>query len=120
MAAEAARSEAGAATAAGQRRWRQRQDGVEAGSRDRAGPAVRGVTRSGNLLAGSGAPQSGPVLSGVGGRIPSIEAAADQQVDDSVQPGVEAGRKKRPAVVWAQRWRRDPHERRRSTCDGWR
>lgn len=84
------------------RRWRRwRQDGGGAGSRDRAGPAARDVTGSGNLLAGSGAPQSGSVLSGVGGRIPSVEAATGQHADDSVQPGVEAGKKETGGCVGA-------------------
>uniref|UniRef100_A0A0E0PFL9 Uncharacterized protein n=1 Tax=Oryza rufipogon TaxID=4529 RepID=A0A0E0PFL9_ORYRU len=84
------------------RRWRLwRQDGGGAGSRDRAGPAARNVTGSGNLLAGSGAPQSGSVLSGVGGRIPSVEAATGQHADDSVQPGVEAGKKETGGCVGA-------------------
>uniref|UniRef100_A0A0E0CW40 Uncharacterized protein n=1 Tax=Oryza meridionalis TaxID=40149 RepID=A0A0E0CW40_9ORYZ len=53
-------------------------------------------------------PQSGSVLSGVGSQIPSVEAAAGQHADDSVQPGVEAGKKETGGC----RWRRDPRERR--------
>ncbi|EAZ30665.1 hypothetical protein OsJ_14720 [Oryza sativa Japonica Group] len=84
------------------RRWRrQQQDGGGAGSGDGAGPAARGVTGSGNLLAGSGAPQSGSVLSGVGGRIPSVKATASQHVDDSVQPGMEAGKEETGGCVGA-------------------
>uniref|UniRef100_A0A0D9ZSC4 Uncharacterized protein n=1 Tax=Oryza glumipatula TaxID=40148 RepID=A0A0D9ZSC4_9ORYZ len=104
--------EAAAATGRTRRRWRRptgrrrrwrrwRQDGGGAGSRDRAGPAARNVTGSGNLLAGSGAPQSGSVLSGMGGRIPSVKAATGQHADDSVQPGVEAGKKETGGCVGA-------------------
>uniref|UniRef100_A0A0D3GLZ1 Uncharacterized protein n=1 Tax=Oryza barthii TaxID=65489 RepID=A0A0D3GLZ1_9ORYZ len=51
-----------------------------------------GVTGSGNLLPDPAPPVSGSILSGVGGRILSVEAVTDQHIDDSVQPGVEAGK----------------------------